>query len=159
MEGTNYTHFQWFYVFKLSFCPSNCWHFFVNRPRVCQPVLSNPYRYLKIACVEVPNSLRICCLDSALGRAAACGAGGRRFVPTVICLSPRDDPGHVSLYMFLFHFRSVFNQRMHQKRQSLVTDNMYSCGFFGVHSPLGRNCTYRIFLRTKINQLRPLGSL
>ncbi len=72
--GTNYTHYQWFYVFKLSFFPSNYWHFFVKkRPHVCQPVLSNTYRYLKIAC-----------------------------------------------FFFISIFRSVFNQRMHRKRQSLV---------------------------------------
>jgi hypothetical protein len=31
--------------------------------------------------VEVPNSQLISCLDSSLGRASACGAGGRRFAP------------------------------------------------------------------------------
>ncbi len=33
--------------------------------------------------VEVPNSQLISCLDSSLGRVAACGAGGRRFAPRV----------------------------------------------------------------------------
>ncbi len=31
--------------------------------------------------VEVPNIQPISCLDSSLGRVAACGAGGRRFAP------------------------------------------------------------------------------
>ena len=31
--------------------------------------------------VEVPNSQLISCLDSSLGRASACGAGGRRLAP------------------------------------------------------------------------------
>jgi hypothetical protein len=31
--------------------------------------------------VEVSNSQLISCLDSSLGRASACGAGGRRFAP------------------------------------------------------------------------------
>ena len=30
--------------------------------------------------VEVPNSQLISCLDSSLGRASACGAGGQRFL-------------------------------------------------------------------------------
>ncbi len=53
--------------------------------------------------VEVPNSQRISCLDSSLGRAAACGAGGRRFAPRPwhVCLGAlledRDDPGQVFL--------------------------------------------------------------
>ncbi len=53
--------------------------------------------------VEVPNSQRISCLDSSLGRASACGAGGRRFAPRPwhVCLGAlledRDDPGQVSL--------------------------------------------------------------
>ena len=36
---------------------------------------------LNSAQVEVPNSQRISCLDSSLGRASACGAGGRSFAP------------------------------------------------------------------------------
>jgi hypothetical protein len=36
---------------------------------------------LNSAQVEVPNSQRISCRDSSLGRASACGAGGRRFAP------------------------------------------------------------------------------
>ncbi len=48
--------------------------------------------------VEVPNScLAISCLDSSLGRVAACGAGGRRFAevraPPVTCLSRRSPRG------------------------------------------------------------------
>ncbi len=57
----------------------------------------------KIGTVEVPNSQRISCLDSSLGKASACGAGGRRFAPRPwhVCLGTlledRDDPGQVSL--------------------------------------------------------------
>jgi hypothetical protein len=58
--------------------------------------------------VEVPNSQRISCLDSSLGRVAVCGAGGRRFAPLPrhVCLGAlledRDDPGQVSLYVLSF---------------------------------------------------------
>jgi hypothetical protein len=31
--------------------------------------------------VDAPNSQLISCLDSSMGRASACGAGGRRFAP------------------------------------------------------------------------------
>jgi hypothetical protein len=34
-----------------------------------------------IGIVEVPNSQRISCLDSSLGRVLACGAGGLSFAP------------------------------------------------------------------------------
>jgi hypothetical protein len=37
--------------------------------------------FIFFSSVEVSNSQRISCLDSSLGRAAACGAGGRRFAP------------------------------------------------------------------------------
>jgi hypothetical protein len=36
---------------------------------------------IKYCTVEVPNSQRISCLGSSLGKASACSAGGRRFAP------------------------------------------------------------------------------
>jgi hypothetical protein len=58
--------------------------------------------------VKVPTSQRISCLDSSLGREAACGAGVRRFTPACdifvrhgALLEDRDDPGQVSLYHIL----------------------------------------------------------
>ncbi len=53
--------------------------------------------------VDAPNSLLISCLDSSLGRAFVCSAGGLRFAPRPwhVCLGAyledRDDPGQVSL--------------------------------------------------------------
>ncbi len=52
--------------------------------------------------VDAPNSQLISCLNSSLGRAFACSAGGRRFAPRPwhVCLDAyledRDDPGQVS---------------------------------------------------------------
>ena len=44
--------------------------------------------------VDAQNSQLISCLDSSLGRASACGAGGRRFrAPPVTCLSGRSPRG------------------------------------------------------------------
>ncbi len=53
--------------------------------------------------VDAPNSQLISCLDSSLGKAFACSAGGQRFAPRLwhVCLDfyleDRDDPGQVSL--------------------------------------------------------------
>ncbi len=56
--------------------------------------------------VEVPNSQRISCLDSSLGRVPACDAGDPDSIPgggkLNVCLQgallgDRDDPGQVSL--------------------------------------------------------------
>jgi hypothetical protein len=56
--------------------------------------------------VEVPNSQRICCLDSSLGRVPACGAGDPGPIlgggNLNVCLQDtlledRDDPSQVSL--------------------------------------------------------------
>ncbi len=57
--------------------------------------------------LEAPNSQRISCLDSSLGRVAACGAGGRRFAPRPwhVCLGVHledgDDPGLLHKSVFL----------------------------------------------------------
>ncbi len=53
--------------------------------------------------VDAPNNQLISCLDSSLGKAFACSAGGRRLAPRPwhVCLDAyledRDDPGQVSL--------------------------------------------------------------
>ncbi len=48
--------------------------------------------------VEVPNSQLISCLDSSLGRASACGAGGHVCLGAL--LEDRDDPGLSIVRMF-----------------------------------------------------------
>jgi hypothetical protein len=48
----------------------------------CNPLPPPPLLVLsKYPSVKVPNRQRISCRDSSLGRASACGAGGRRFAP------------------------------------------------------------------------------
>ncbi len=89
--------------------------------------------------VEVPNSQRISCLDSSLGRASACGAGGRRFAPRPwhVCLGAlledKDDPGQVSIVVTPTWFET--------RGLASISGLPHLQGLFGLHPNLSPGVT------------------